>query len=97
MYAIRSYYGTVTDNGDGTFAFDPGADFQDLAVGETRQVSFTYRVDDGHGGSDTATGYITVSGTNDAPVALDDSFSRITSYNVCYTKLLRSCCRTRCR
>lgn len=69
--------GTVTDNGDGTFSFDPGTDFQDLADGETRQVSFTYQVADGHGGTDTATGYITVAGTNDGPVARDDSFSGV--------------------
>ncbi|HEX9770782.1 MAG TPA: Ig-like domain-containing protein, partial [Kiloniellales bacterium] len=67
--------GSVADNGDGTFGFDPGADFQDLSQGETRQVSFTYRVDDGQGGTDTAIATITVAGTNDAPVAQDDSFS----------------------
>jgi hypothetical protein len=30
--------GSVANNGDGTFTFDPGADFQDLALGETRDV-----------------------------------------------------------
>ena len=65
--------GTVSDNGDGTFAFDPGADFQDLGAGETRQISFTYQADDGNGGTDTATATITIAGSNDGPVASDDS------------------------
>ncbi|WP_430765275.1 Ig-like domain-containing protein [Rhodothalassium salexigens] len=60
--------GSVTVDTDGAFAFDAGDDFQDLGVGDTRDVSFTYRVTDGHGGSDTTTATITVTGTNDAPV-----------------------------
>ena len=32
--------GSVVNNNDGTFTFDPGADFQDLALGETRDVTF---------------------------------------------------------
>jgi hypothetical protein len=58
--------GSVTDNGDGTFTFDPGSDFQDLGVGQTRVVSFTYQATDSHGlNSSVATINITVSGTND--------------------------------
>ncbi len=34
--------------------------------------SFTYTLSDGHGGSDVATVFITVSNTNDPPVATDD-------------------------
>lgn len=34
---------------DTRFVFDPGADFQYLAEGETRQVSFTYTATDSHG------------------------------------------------
>ena len=33
----------------GTFSFAPGSDFQDLAEGETRLVSFTYNATDSHG------------------------------------------------
>jgi len=61
--------GTVSDNGDGTFTFHPGAAFQDLGDGETRQVSFVYEAWDGNGGSGQATATVTVTGTNDAPVA----------------------------
>ena len=69
--------GTVTNNNDGTFSFNPGSDFQDLAAGETRQVTFTYEaVDDSGTANDTsepATVTITITGTNDAPVAVVDS------------------------
>ena len=41
--------GGAINNGDGTFTFDPGADFQDLAVGETRDVTFEYTATDGNG------------------------------------------------
>ncbi|MGA0201458.1 MAG: Ig-like domain-containing protein, partial [Prochlorotrichaceae cyanobacterium] len=41
--------GTVVNNGDGTLTFDPGADFQDLAEGETREVTFTYQATDDSG------------------------------------------------
>mgnify|MGYP006196370127 CR=1 FL=1 len=61
--------GTVTNNGDGTFTFDPGNAFQDLAAGEARQVTFTYTATDSHGAvSDPATVTVTVTGTNDDPV-----------------------------
>ena len=75
-YALTSQptEGSVTDNGDGTFRFDPGADFQDLAAGESREVSFTYAATDGHGAlSNTGTVRVTVTGTNDAPVVSDVS------------------------
>ncbi|GFR58413.1 bifunctional hemolysin/adenylate cyclase, partial [Elysia marginata] len=69
--------GSVTNNNDGTFSFNPGSDFQDLAAGETRQVTFTYEaVDDSGTANDTsepATVTITITGTNDAPVAVVDS------------------------
>ena len=70
-YAVLSQpaEGAVVNNNDGTFTFDPGADFQDLDDGESRQTSFTYRALDAHGAaSDPATVTVTVSGTNDAPV-----------------------------
>ena len=62
--------GTAVVNPDGSYSFDPGTDFQDLATGETRDVTFVYRAtDDGVGTlSDDATVTITVTGTNDVPV-----------------------------
>src|SRR5712675_727090 len=60
--------GTVANNGDGTFTYTPAANFNG-------PDSFTYTVDDGAGGTSTATVNITVDPVNDAPVAADDSAS----------------------
>ena len=61
--------GSVVNNNDGTFSFDPGTAFQDLALDETRDVSFNYTATDQHGAvSSEATATVTVTGTNDAPV-----------------------------
>ncbi|MBO9406206.1 tandem-95 repeat protein [Shimia sp. R9_1] len=67
--------GAVTDNGDGTFDYDPNGAFESLGVGDSTTDSFAYTVSDGNGGTDTATVIISVTGVNDAPVAADDSAS----------------------
>ncbi|MXP41917.1 tandem-95 repeat protein [Altererythrobacter soli] len=64
--------GTFILNADGSYTFDPNGEFDDLSVGETRTTSVTYTIDDGEGGSDTATFEVTVTGINDPPVAADD-------------------------
>lgn len=51
---------------DGRFTFDPNGAFEDLAVGESRDVSFTYEVIDANGDTDQANVTITVTGENDA-------------------------------
>ena len=61
----------VIDN-DGSYRFDPGLDFQDLAVGETRQTSVTYLIEDGSGETSHASLTITVHGNNDPVQANDD-------------------------
>ncbi|SDR49208.1 VCBS domain-containing protein [Pseudovibrio sp. Tun.PSC04-5.I4] len=61
--------GTLTETGDGVFEYDPGTDFDYLAVGETGTTTFTYTVTDSFGASDTDTITITVTGRNDRPVA----------------------------
>src|SRR4030095_9363119 len=55
-------------NADGTFTYTPAAN-------ATGTVTFDYQVSDGKGGTDTATATITVTPVNDAPVAVDDSFT----------------------
>ncbi|MBL7187982.1 MAG: tandem-95 repeat protein [Phycisphaerae bacterium] len=59
-------HGTLTLNDDGSFEYAPDLNFH----GED---SFTYEVNDGKGGTDTATVTITVNPVNDAPVANDDT------------------------
>ncbi len=59
--------GTLTINPDGSYTFNPGSDFQDLAQGESRDVSFDYRVTDSQGDFSTNTVTITVTGANDGP------------------------------
>ncbi len=73
--------GSVINNNDGTFTFNPGADFQDLAIGETRDVSFSYTTTDDSGAandtSTAATVTITVTGTNDAPTAASNTLTTL--------------------
>lgn len=59
--------GAVVNNGSNV-SFTPATNF----AGPT---SFTYTISDGQGGSDTATVNVTVTPVNDAPVAIDDSYS----------------------
>ena len=66
----------LKDNLDGTFTYDPGEGFQELAEGETTTQSFTYQATDPQGAaSNVATVVITVTGVNDAPTASDEQFS----------------------
>jgi len=60
-------------------AFDPGADFDFLATGETANVVIDYTMADSAGAPSAATATIAVTGTNDAPVVgLADTSATIT-------------------
>ena len=60
--------GSITNSGDGTVSFDPGADFQSLASGENAALNLTYTATDSHGEqSAPASLTINVTGVNDAP------------------------------
>jgi len=63
--------GVVTDNGDGTFGYDPNGAFEALAEGETATDTFAYFATDG---VETVRGevIITIKGLNDLPSAVDD-------------------------
>ncbi|WP_316858153.1 Ig-like domain-containing protein [uncultured Cohaesibacter sp.] len=74
--------GTLTFNADGGYSFDPGTDFDDLALAESREVSFNYQADDSRGSTDTGIVTITVTGSNDNPVANDDVLNGITEFLV---------------
>ncbi|MGK7922382.1 MAG: FG-GAP-like repeat-containing protein [Trichodesmium sp.] len=58
----------LTVNSDGTFDYDPNGQFESLNNGETDSDSFTYTIDDGNGGTDTATVNVTIDGVDEAPV-----------------------------
>ena len=57
--------GLVTNNGNGTFNYDPNGQFEGLAAGETVTDRFSYTVSDGNGGSDTATVTVTINGADE--------------------------------
>ena len=53
--------------------FNPGSDFDHLAVGATQVVTVNYAIQDQFGATSASTVTITVTGTNDGPVANPDS------------------------
>ncbi|HEU5431230.1 MAG TPA: cadherin-like domain-containing protein, partial [Thermomicrobiales bacterium] len=65
--------GKVTSNNDGAFAYDPNGKFDALPAGGNGSDSFAYTVSDGHGGTDTATVTIAITGVNDPPNAVNDT------------------------
>ncbi|MBA6392140.1 tandem-95 repeat protein, partial [Colwellia sp. BRX10-3] len=60
--------GTLTLGSDGSFSYVPDANFNGAD-------SFVYQVDDGNGGTDTATVNLTIQAVNDAPQASPQTFS----------------------
>ncbi|MGI9487619.1 MAG: cadherin domain-containing protein, partial [Geminicoccaceae bacterium] len=52
----------------GEVRYDPGSDYDHLAVGETATVEIDYGVEDGGGLTDTGRLTLTVTGSNDGPV-----------------------------
>lgn len=69
--------GMVTDNGDGTFAYDPNGQFEWLAAGEAAIDTFAYTIGDGNDGTAAAVVTITVGGLNDMPLAEPDTAVRL--------------------
>ena len=61
---------TFTDNNDGTISVDPNQ-FNALGAGDSADVTVSYTIEDGNGGSVAQTATFTVIGANDAPVAAD--------------------------
>ncbi|MEM8798735.1 MAG: tandem-95 repeat protein [Pseudomonadota bacterium] len=54
---------------DGALAFTPGESFADLGLGDTAVVTVRYVVSDGAGGTATGETTLSITGTNDGPVA----------------------------
>ncbi|WP_425055138.1 VCBS domain-containing protein [Pseudomonas abyssi] len=75
--ALAGQYGSLTLNADGSYTYVIDNDNPDVQAlrqsGNTLTDSFTYTVRDALGATDLATLTITVTGANDAPVAVDDT------------------------
>ncbi|MEX2468221.1 MAG: Ig-like domain-containing protein [Pseudohongiellaceae bacterium] len=70
--AIASGAGTVAIV-DNRLEWTPGTDYDYLALGEEATVVIDYSVSDNHGGIDSSTLTLTITGSNDGPVANVDS------------------------
>ncbi|WP_372899215.1 Ig-like domain-containing protein, partial [Stieleria sp.] len=70
--------GVVSVAPDGSFTFTPGSVFDSLASGETITDSFTYSLRDSGNQPATATVYLTISGENAGPTAVDDLATELT-------------------
>ena len=62
----KALKGTLSYNGDGTFAYDPAHQFDALGAGQQAQDTFTYTIRDAVGLTDSATVTIIITGANDA-------------------------------
>jgi len=72
-YTLNAPVAGLTLNADGTYSFDPSnAAYQQLAAGQTQVVTANVTMSDGNGGVVPTTLTITVTGTNDVPVAVAD-------------------------
>lgn len=67
-------YGSLTLRADGTYTYRADytdADTRALAANESAVENFTYRISDGHGGTDDASLAFTIHGRQDAPLLTD--------------------------
>jgi cyclophilin family peptidyl-prolyl cis-trans isomerase len=66
--------GSATESAteEGVIEFDPGTDFDELDDGDSATVTISYTMADDSGRSSQGTYTITVTGSNDAPVAIAD-------------------------
>ncbi|MGE8565149.1 MAG: Ig-like domain-containing protein, partial [Achromobacter sp.] len=69
--------GTFIIYADGTYSFNPGNDFQNLAEGQPGQTSVWYTVSDGEGGTSQALLTVTVMGKNDAATISGSSSGQV--------------------
>ena len=67
--------GEATVNQAGEVTYSAIGKFDSLAQGQTAQESITYTAVDGYGGSSTGTVAVTITGVNDAPMAVDDAIT----------------------
>ena len=67
--------GTLVNNLNGTFTYDPRGQFEWLAVEELASETFTYQIQDAFGKISGACVTINITGVNDAPTVAADSTS----------------------
>jgi VCBS repeat-containing protein len=65
-------FGSISNLGNGTFHYTPPASLVSLPASAVTNDFFTYTIRDNHGVSAVATVTITLFGSNEAPVAVDD-------------------------
>ncbi|MBX9258234.1 FG-GAP repeat protein [Desmonostoc muscorum CCALA 125] len=70
----------VTLNADGSLTYDPNAQFESLAVGESNTDGFTYTTNNGSL-TNTASVNLTINGVNDAPKVSDFNLSTLNGSN----------------
>ncbi|MFZ2855158.1 MAG: Ig-like domain-containing protein [Rhodocyclaceae bacterium] len=64
-------------NSDGSFVYNPNGEFESLGANQSENVTFTYQAIDGSGARQSATVTIQIDGVNDAPVAVDNTYTAI--------------------
>src|SRR4029078_11781848 len=75
-YSLDAAVAGLTLNPNGSYSFDAGNPaYQHLAQGATTDVVANYTVTDEHGATSNSSLTITLTGTNDAPVAVADTNS----------------------
>ncbi|MEZ6117742.1 MAG: Ig-like domain-containing protein [Pirellulaceae bacterium] len=67
--------GSVSNNYDGTFTYDPNGVFEHFSDGESTTDTFTYTVTDSSGAESTATVTINVLGQNHQPQFAQPNYS----------------------
>ncbi|WP_295539006.1 Ig-like domain-containing protein [uncultured Pseudacidovorax sp.] len=70
---LAGQWGVLTLNADGSYTYAPNDAAKGLDDGESARDVFSYTVTDPTGATSTTTLTLTVTGVNDAPVAVDDS------------------------
>ena len=68
---VGSTGGVFIIQANGVFSFQPNGDYDTLAVGESAVSTATYTIDDGNGGTSTASVTVTINGANDAPFGVN--------------------------
>ena len=65
----------LTLKSDGSYTFNPGSFYQNLTTGQTAHFTFTYQMKDSSNVTSSATADISITGINDAPTAVNDTYN----------------------